>query len=225
MSRRSRLLLLGIIPSHAALARPELGPVLKRGAWQFVAGMQIDADGAPMAYALPASKLPGLDDIRAAGTRGHWWGLACDAKGEPFIQGPKDPAPGYCVSRTALTDPTRLPSDPRCYVDASQVPYVVAPPDLVSRGVRMGDLAAVTRGPKTALAIVADVGPQGHYGEGSMELARLLNIPDSPRTGGTPRGVTYVIFPGSHSTPPWPRSVLEIQATAARLYAAWRGVS
>lgn len=225
MSRRSRLQLLGIIPAHAALAGPGMRPVLERRAWRYIAGLEIDADGAPQAYALTGSGKVGLDDIRNAGSSKRWWGLACDARGQPFIQGPNDPAPGYAVSMTALTDPTRLPSDPRCYVDASQVPYVVAPPDLISRGVRMGDLAAVQRGPKIAFAIVADVGPAGHFGEGSIQLARLLDIPDSPRTGGTPRGVTYVIFPGSHSVPPWPRSVLEIQATAARLYAAWRGVS
>lgn len=221
MSRRSRLQLLGMVNARAAMA-PSQRPVMLRGAWTWTSGMAIDSDGAPNAYALPGSGLIGLDSIGNAGTPGHWYGLACDAFGKPYVQGPSDPAPGYGVSPTALVDHMRQGKDPRRYVDASMVPYLVTPPELIrDNGIRLGDLAAVKRLDKLAFAIVADVGPHGHYGEGSPALAELLGVPSSPRDGGCSYGVTYVIFPGSCSAPAWPRSILEFQADAARRYAAW----
>jgi hypothetical protein len=220
MSRASRLRLLGLAVYGRAIV-PTLRPVLERGAWRFVAGMQIDADGAPQAYALPGSNLIGLDHISNAGSPTRWWGLACDGFGKPYIQGPNDPAPGYAVSPTALRDSMRPIRDPRAYVDASTVPYVVTPPELVAKGIKLGDLATVKYGEKVAHAIVADVGPHGHYGEGSPALAQLLDIPDSPRIGGVAKGVTYIIYSESRNAPPWPRDPLEFQAAAARRYAAW----
>lgn len=229
MSRRSRLQLLGNLPLGAAVA-PSLRPVLERGVWRFIAGMEIDADGAPTAYALPGSGLIGLDSIAnayrpaapARGVPAKYFGLAVDGFGKPYIQGPGDPAPGYPVSQTALRDHTRPAKDPRSYVDASAVPYIVAPPELLSRGVKLGDLATVKRDRFMAHAIVADVGPHGHYGEASPACARLLDVADNARAGGCPRGVTYIIYPGSRLMPaPWPRDTLEFQAVAAKLYAAW----
>jgi hypothetical protein len=228
VSRRSRLQLLGLL-SPGAVAAPTLRPVLERGAWRFIAGMAIDTDGAPKAYALPGSGLIGLDSIANAyrpaeptkNISAKYFGLACDGMGKPYIQGPGDPAPGYAVSQTALRDTHRPVKDPRSYVDASEVPYIVAPPELLSRGVKLGDLAAVKRDKYVAHAIVADVGPHGHYGEASPACARLLDVDDNPRTGGCPRGVTYIIYPGSRSMPAWPRDRVEFQAAAAKLYAAW----
>jgi hypothetical protein len=223
MSRRSRLQLLGLLP-HAAAMAPSLRPTLERGAWRFISGMAIDCDGAPMAYALPGSGKIGLDAIANAGTPGpppHWPGLVRDNMGKPYVQGIGDPAPGYAVSQTALRDHTRHPSDPRAYVDAWEVPYVVMPPELRARGVDLGDLAAVLYGGKISFAIVADIGPHGHYGEASPACARLLDIPDSPRNGGASRGVTYVMFPGSKASPAWWRATIEFQAEASRLFAAW----
>jgi hypothetical protein len=141
--------------------------------------------------------------------------------GKPYVQGIADPAPGYAVSQTALRDSSRLLRDPRAYVDAWEVPYVVAPPELLARGVALGDLAAVLYGGKITFAIVADVGPHGHYGEASPACARALDIPDSPRNGGATRGVTYIMFPGSRSVPAWPRATTEFQAEALRLFADW----
>src|ERR1019366_5819990 len=91
-------------------------------AFFYESGMTIDADGAPNAYHPDNS---GLDDLTNAGTPGNWEGLAKDRNGEPFVQGPGDPFPGYYVSSTALADRTRPVRDPLRYVDASNIPYVV----------------------------------------------------------------------------------------------------
>lgn len=220
MSRQSRIRLLG--HTHASMA-PSMRPTLERGAWTFTAGLAIDADGAPHAYALPGSGLIGLDLIANAGTPGHWYGLACDNSGVPYVQGSQDPAPGYAVSTTALYDVSCAIGNPRRYVDASTIPYVVTPAELYRKdGVRMGDLAVVLRYDRVCYAIVADVGPHGHYGEASMACARQLGIDDSPRSGGVGGGVTYIIFPGSRSSPAWPRSALEFSAAAARRFADWK---
>lgn len=221
MSRLGRLQLLGQLP-RAAMA-PSQRPIQVRGAWTFTAGMAIDCDGAPNAYALPGSGRIGLDAISNAGYMGHWVGLACDNAGKPYIQGTSDPAPGYAVSQTALQDHSRPLSSPSRYVDADKVPYIVTPPELMGgKGVRLGDLAVALRLDRIVFCIVADIGPHSHYGEASMAAARPLNIDDNPRSGGCSSGVTYVIFPGSAATPAWPRSVLEFQADAARRYADWK---
>jgi hypothetical protein len=193
-----------------------------RGAFLFTTKMSINVDGCPRAYA-PADRkdLNPLDVLASAGRPGSWWGIACDPNDNPYIQGPTDPAPGYYVSTTALVDRTKLPRDPRRYVDAAVVPYIVIPPELHASGVRLGDLAMVVYDGKQAPAIVADIGPSRHYGEGSTALAEMLGIPSSARTGGVPGAVRYVIFENSATMPRWPRSILEFQAEAARRYAAW----
>ncbi len=41
-----------------------------------------------------------LDLLENAGHPGNWWGLACDAKGNPFVQTRSNPAPGAYISAT-----------------------------------------------------------------------------------------------------------------------------
>lgn len=190
---------------------------LIRGAQYWTGGMEVDADGSPHAYRPGGG---GLDVLANAGGPGNWYGLACDAQGAPFVQGPQDPAPGFYVSTTALQDRTKRVQDPRRYVDSERVPYVSVPRELVKTGgVHLGDLAVVFHRGIQCAAVVADVGPAGKYGEGSMALARKLGIPASPRNGGVPTGVTFLIFCGSSKG--WPRNWAEVEAEAAALYAAW----
>jgi hypothetical protein len=157
-----------------------------------------------------------------------WWGVVCNAAGTPVEQGPGDPAPGFCVSSTSLVDPRFGERDPRRYVDSERVPYAAVPPDLTGgRGVRMGDVAvAIYRG-KVAGCIVADVGPSGHYGEGSIALADDLGIAGRGqcRGRGLAWGVTWAVFPGSHAAPAWPREVADVQGQAVRMFAEWGGVA
>lgn len=197
---------------------------LVRGAYLWQSGFAVDADGSPRAFALPGSGLHGLDHIDNAGSHGRWWGVVTNAMGLPVAQGTDDPAPGYCISTTSLVDRRFGERDPRRYVDSERIPYVAVPPDLQGqRGVRMGDVALVLYQGRCQGAVVADTGPRGHYGEGSIALAQALGIPSSPRAGGVAWGVTWLVWPGSSGG--WPREPAEVHVQAVRLFAEWGGVA
>lgn len=199
---------------------------LIRGAYLWQSGLAVDADGSPRAYAPPGSGLHGLDHIDNAGAHGHWWGIITNAGGCPVVQGPSDPAPGYCISTTALVDSRWADRDPRRYVDSETVPYASVPRDLTGqRGVRMGDVAIAIHKGVAVGAIVADVSPAGHWGEGSIALARALGLPADPRSGGVAMGVTWLVFPSSHASPAWPRTVADVQTQAVDMFATWGGIA
>ena len=191
-------------------------------AFFYEAGMTIDADGAPNAYHPDNT---GLDDLANAGSPGHWEGLAKNETGEPFVQGPDDPFPGYYVSATALTDRTKSLNDPSRYVDAGKIPYIVLPGAMAREiGMRPGDFAVVLnpRNGQSSYAIFGDVGPFDRIGEGSIALAKNLGIHADARNGGARRGVVYLIFPGSGDGRP--KTIEEINAGADRLLQAWGGI-
>jgi len=185
----------------------------------YESGMTIDADGAPNAYHPDNT---GLDDLANAGNPGVWEGLAKNANGEPIVQGPNDPFPGYYVSSTALADRSKAANDPARYVDASKIPFVVLPGGMARQlGARPGDFAAVfnPRNGKSSFAIFGDVGPFDRIGEGSMALADSLGIRSDARNGGARRGILYLIFPGSGNGSP--RTIEEINAAGQRLLLEW----
>jgi len=208
----------------------------KRRVWQlqrpgetaffFRSGMSIDADGAPKAYHPVSSQ--GLDALGNAGKPGNWWALVTDngkSNGSPIVQKETDPAPGFYISTTALEDTTKARTDPRRYVDSATIPYVVLPPDAIKTlKAKMGDFTIVinSKNHKLSQAIIADQGPKGQIGEGSIALAEALGIPSNPRHGGAARGVLYLVFPGSGNGKP--RSVEEIKPEATRLFEAWGGM-
>lgn len=121
---------------------------------------------------------------------------------------------GYFLSRTTLEDESRQGTDPRAYVNAATVPYLVFPGHfrkLLGTG-DMGDLGLaydLETGRRRAF-IVADVGKShAPLGEISIALGEALSgRPVNARTGkGVPRGrVAYVIFPGTRNVQPWPRT-------------------
>jgi hypothetical protein len=190
-------------------------------AFFYESGMTIDADGAPNAYHPDNT---GLDDLANAGAPGHWQGLAKNEDGEPFVQGPNDPFPGYYVSATALSDRTRPVNDPARYVDASKIPFIVLPGGLERQiGASLGDFAVVfnLQNGKTVYAIFGDVGPFDRIGEGSVALAENLGIRSDARNGGAWRDIVYLVFPGSGNGRP--RSIEEINAEAEKLLQAWGG--
>jgi hypothetical protein len=192
-------------------------------AFFYEAGMTIDADGAPNAY---HPDNIGLDDLANAGSPGNWYGLAKDADGEPFVQGPDDPFPGYYVSATALADRTKSVNDPTRYVDASKIPFIVLPGAMARQiGARPGDFAAVfnQRNGQGSYAIFGDVGPSDRIGEGSVALAENLGIRSDARNGGARRGILFLVFPGSGNGRP--RPVEEINSEAEKLLQAWGGAS
>ena len=170
-------------------------------AFFFDAGMTIDADGAPNAY---NPENTGLDDLSNAGHPGHWDGVVQDEQGDPYVQGPNDPFPGYYVSCTSLFDRTKERMDPARYVDASKIPYVVLPGEVARQtGAKLGDFAVVfnLRNGKSSYAIFADIGTMG---EGSVALARNLGLWPDARQGGTRAGIRYLVFPGSGNGQPRP---------------------
>jgi hypothetical protein len=217
----SNLLLLNFEMRHDG--EPErdipIGRLPGSSAFFYESGMTIDADGAPNAYHPDNS---GLDDLANAGSPGIWQGLAKGADGEPFIQGPNDPFPGYYVSATALVDRLKAVNDPARYVDATKIPYVVLPGGMARRlGARPGDFAAVfnRRDRKSSYAIFGDTGPSDRVGEGSMALAENLGIRSDPRNGGTRAGIFYLVFPGSGNG--LPRTTEEIDGEGQRLLQGW----
>ena len=181
-------------------------------AFFFEEGMTIDADGAPNAYNPDNT---GLDDNSNAGEPGNWGALAVDQDGTPYVQGLDDPFPGYYVSMTALADGTKRPNDPRRYVDASKIPYIVLPHTVAQQGgANLGDFGVVLnlRNGKASNAIFGDIGTMG---EGSVALADNLDIFSDARRGGTRDGVVYLIFSGSGNGKP--RSNEEINDQVANL--------
>lgn len=162
----------------------------------FQSGMAIDADGSPRAYHPDNT---GLDDLKHGGYPGNWWGVATSNElttGEPLIQKPSDPFPGYYVSTTSLIDERFEYQNPFRYVNAEEIPYFVLP-DHFSPAIQLGDIAWIynTHNERNSFAVFADVGPD--VGEGSMYLAKKLGIDHDPRYGGINSGILYFIFEGS----------------------------
>ncbi len=195
-------------------------------AFVYQSGMAIDADGAYRAYN-PDYRL-GLDSIENAGHPGNWWALATDTgnpDGRPVIQKKGDPAPGYYVSMTSLYDSSvEDEHNPRRFVDAASIPYVVLPPEGFKYA-KLGDFATVMNfeNGKIADAIVADESaPDLPMGEGSIALAKMLDIYPDARTGGTDRGVAYVIYPGSGNGKPRPAG--EITRASWAHFEKWGGL-
>ncbi len=188
-------------------------------------GLAIDADGAPNAYH-PLDI--GTDDLKNAGEPDHWWGIATNQNGKPFIQKAGDPYPGFYVSTTALQDKTKAINDPRRYVDSNTIPYIVLParPKKHQGGAKLGDFCVVVYRVKNkyrvAYAIFADLGPENKLGEGSIALAKALGIPSDPRLGGIEQGVLYLVFPDSGNGKP--RTIQEINTITKRLFKNWDGL-
>ena len=182
-------------------------------------GMEVDADGAPNAY---CPKGGGLDAIKDAGHPGNWFGVETDTgekDGEPFIQGPNDPCPECYVSGTALVDHTKPRHDPNRYVNAAEVPYISVPRELKHL---VGCLCVVLYKSFLSPGIVAEVGPEGKYGEASIMMAKVNDIPSSPISGGVEAGVTYIIFEGTSKG--WPRDYAEFSAAAQQFFEQMGGV-
>ncbi len=143
--------------------------------------MDVDVDGAPNAYGPPGKKT--LDILLNA----HYLnradkevvGYLVDERNRPILQGSHDPFPGYYISQTAFADMENPNErDPRRYVDARNINYVVRGDVARRRGVKVGDFVSVysRRTHKAVFAIVGDTGnPTGD--EGSLHLLQDLGYP------------------------------------------------
>ena len=123
-----------------------------------------------------------------------------------------------------MEDTTKAETDPRRYVDSSSIPYIVLPAKH-SAGAKLGDFAVVFNGRngRIANAIYADIGPTNKIGEGSIALAKALDIPSNPRKGGVDKDVMYVVFPGSGNRKT--RTLAEINTEATKQFKNWGGMA
>lgn len=143
--------------------------------------MDVDVDGAPNAYGPPGKPALDLPINAHDGERadGKLVGYLADERNRPIVQGAKDPFPGYYVSQTAFADvANHNEQDPRRYVDARRINYVVRGDEARRRGVKVGDFVSVysKRTRKAVFAIVGDTGnPTGD--EGSLHLLQDLGYP------------------------------------------------
>jgi len=142
----------------------------------------VDVDGAPNAYGPPGK--PALDYLIHAHLDNDPHkpivGFLTEKDGHtPILQGPNDPFPGYYISQTAFQDPANPNDrDPRAYLDATKINYVVRGKEARRRGAKVGDFVAVysKRTHKSAFAVVGDTGNDSGD-EGSLHLAQDLGYP------------------------------------------------
>jgi hypothetical protein len=202
LSLAAVLLAVSVIPLHAQSPRPSFELLTRR--------MDVDVDGAPNAYGPPGTHP--LDELRNAHYRRRKHAEIVgyltddDHPNLPILQGPNDPFPGYYISQTAFADPANPNDrDPRRYVDATQINYIVLGDAARKRGARLGDFVAVTstRTHKSVFGIVADEGnPSGD--EGSLHLLQDLGYPfrNGIDDAVEQRGEIIIrFFPNSNPTP------------------------
>lgn len=165
------------------------------GAISYTGKLDVDGDGSPHCYHPDSSK--GLDRLDDAGHPGSWWGVVTDngkPDGQPIIQGPHDPAPGFLVSCTALARNPHLPeSDPNRYFNA-EVDRYISVPERLKHLLGHRALVANLLNEKLTWAIVAEIGGDDHIGEGSIATAKDIDINPDCRIGGQPHSVLTIIF-------------------------------
>ena len=185
--------------------------------------MDVDVDGAPNAYG-PSGKQT-LDILLNA----HYFnraekeivGYLTDEHGKPILQGPEDPFPGYYISQTAFADiRNQNEKDPRRYVDARKINYVVRGDLARRRGARVGDFVSVhsRRTGKSAFAIVGDTGnPTGD--EGSLHLLQDLGYPfhDGKNDSVEKPEIVIRFYPNSNPTHKFFFTQTELNEAATKL--------
>ena len=181
--RTARTLALLLSPYALLLPTPALSQTPPAAFDIATRRMDVDVDGAPNAYGPPGYNT--LDELRNAHYRrrkhAEIVGYLTDDDDPkiPILQGPHDPFPGYYISQTSYTDAALTdPKDPRRYVDATKINYIVLGDAARKRGARIGDFVAVysNHTHRAVFGIVADEGnPSGD--EGSLHLLQDLGYP------------------------------------------------
>ncbi len=188
--------------------------------------MDVDVDGAPNAYGPRGKKtLDVLAHAHAPKESGHPGDIVGYMTeydgGPPTVQGRNDPFPGYYVSQTDFADKNnKRMEDPRRYVDATRINYVVQGKVAREAGVKMGDFATVysCRTGRAVYAIVADSGNESGA-EGSLALVRALGY---PLTNGIDdsvdaREIVIRYYPKSNPEKNFFRTQSELDAAAKKL--------
>jgi hypothetical protein len=155
----------------------------------------------------------GLDYLANAGEPGNFYGIVTDKNGEPYVQGPKDVAPGYYISATSLANPSYKESNPLRFVDSTKINYIALPQNSKLVGAKLGDygLAINWKTGKQGFAVFADVGGNAddEIGEGSIALAAALGVSGNPKGGGGDEDIVYVVFAGSSKGFPASQAVVD----------------
>ncbi|MGW6211136.1 glycoside hydrolase family 75 protein [Streptomyces sp. NPDC055109] len=120
-----------------------------------------------------------------------------------------DGRPGsLCNDRTdpLFSDSTAFQQSDGRYLSAETLPYIVVPAasgiwNHRDHGIGAGSVAAVIYRDRVQYAVVGDTGPSDIIGEASYATAKALGIRPDPRGGGTPSGVTYIVFKNSRVSP------------------------
>lgn len=169
--------------------------------------MDVDVDGAPNAYGPRGKKTLDVEkharSPRESRHPGEIVGYMTEYPGgPPTVQRKSDPFPGYYVSQTDFADKdNKRMEDPRRYVDATRINYVVQGKAAREAGVGMGDFAVVysCRTGKAVNAIVADSGNESGA-EGSLALVRALGYPilDGIEDSVDDREIVVRYYPGSN---------------------------
>ncbi len=99
------------------------------------------------------------------------FGFATDAKHRPLVQGEGDPLPGVAyITTTSVEIPEAPMGTQRRQIDATKIPYVVLPSNLVKQyGIKPAAVAIVYR-PSIEKVAFAVYGDGGRLGEGSVKL-------------------------------------------------------
>ncbi|MFJ7962739.1 glycoside hydrolase family 75 protein [Streptomyces sp. NPDC096324] len=123
--------------------------------------------------------------------------IDCDGRAGPLCNSRTDP---LFSESTAFTQ-----SDGR-YLSAETLPYIVVPAqsdiwNFRDHGIGPGSVAAVIYRDRVQYAVVGDTGPQSIIGEASYATAAGLGIRPDPHGGGTPSGVTYLVFKNARVSP------------------------
>ena len=171
---------------------------------EILTNMDIDVDGAPNTYGPPGK--PTLDfELNAhehAKSTGRIVGYLVKADGEtPEVQ-QDGPFKGYYISTTAFQD-KRNPHtlDPKKYVDASKINYVLLGSHAKEHGVRLGDFVAAYshRHGNSVFGIVGDTG-NSSGAEGSLALLQALGYPfkDGKSESVDNREIVVRYFAGSN---------------------------
>jgi len=130
---------------------------------------------------------------------------------------------GFYVSKTSLEDQTFPVEDPRRYVDATRIPYVVLNPFLRKQaGVDLGDLAVVVLNSadhRVSFGIVADIGPRSGLGECLKALADSIEKPN----GVEGIEIVYIFFTSRDARRIRTRD--EINKKTMKLFEAWGGIA
>jgi hypothetical protein len=152
----------------------------KKADKEIVVPMSVDVDGSPTSYGPNDKKALDFELNAHVGAKksGAIVGYLIDKNKKPIIQGEHDPAPGFYISTTTYHDINNSKeTDPRRYVNASEINYTVLATSAKHKGVRVGDFCVVHAINKntTVFAIVGDTG-HSSGAEGSLALLQRLGF-------------------------------------------------